>query len=480
MKKLKYLLLLLLLIPINSVHASTINCSAPGSATLGDTITVTFSGNLSSPASVWFAKIGSSDNVTYQSGGLSIDGVDGASMSHTVSFKATSVGNASFYAYDVDVSDGTNSYSDSATCYTNIVAPSSSNSQGSINNVTTGNSNAKSTTDEELSSDATLKKLEVEGVKLNKDFNKDTLEYNVELSSDTTKIKINAESTDENAIISGIGEVEVKEGKNTFSILVTAQNGSSKTYIINAYVQEKSPIVVTVDSKKYTVLKKLVGIETPNGFEKKTIKINNTEVESFFNKKIEYNLVALKDSIGNLTLYIYKKGDYIKYSPLTNEDLNIIVLRAKESEVPHAYKRNDFEYNDAKVLGYALNSNSDFRLVYGINSETGEKGFYLYDIKYHTIQRFYNDQVNLYRNLIQKCKLAFIVLGGFILFLTIIIIILLSKNVKFKKMYLNKRFNKIDNPYFEKKVKYQDLEDTTSIEKYEKKKKKKEKTFLDE
>ena len=74
------------------------------------------------------------------------------------------------------------------------------------------------------------------------------------------------------------------------------------------------------------------------------------------------------------------------------------------------------------------------------------------------------------------------ILGGFILFLTIIIIVLLSKNVKFKKKYLKSRLSPIDNTI--NNVKYQDLEGTTIIKKEElvdsKKKKKKEKTFLDE
>ena len=98
-------------------------------------------------------------------------------------------------------------------------------------------------------------------------------------------------------------------------------------------------------------------------------------------------------------------------------------------------------------------------------------------MKQNTIQRFYNDQVNIYVKLISKIKLAFIILGGFILLLTIIIIILLSKNVKFKKMYLKKRLNSIDNPIRTDEVKYQDLEGTKALDIQ---KKKKEKTFLDE
>ena len=100
MKKLKYLLLLLLFIP-TSVSAATVNCYAPGEVTLGDSFTVTFSGSLSSQASVWFAKIGSSDNVTYLSGGLSIDGEDGPNLNHSVNFKATAPGQARFYLRDL-------------------------------------------------------------------------------------------------------------------------------------------------------------------------------------------------------------------------------------------------------------------------------------------------------------------------------------------------------------------------------------------
>ena len=92
----------------------------------------------------------------------------------------------------------------------------------------------------------------------------------------------------------------------------------------------------------------------------------------------------------------------------------------------------------------------------------------------------------MYLNLLDKSKLAIIILGSFIIFLTIIIIILLSKNVKFKKIYI-KKLSPIDNIDTSKKIKYQNLEETNMMEKFDeedepkkKKKHKKEKTFLDE
>ena len=73
----------------------------------------------------------------------------------------------------------------------------------------------------------------------------------------------------------------------------------------------------------------------------------------------------------------------------------------------------------------------------------------------------------------------------------IIIIILLSKNVKFKKKYLSTRLNDIDEPNYNK-IKYEDIEENNEdleeelskkelkkLKKEEKRKEKSEKTFLD-
>ena len=171
---------------------------------------------------------------------------------------------------------------------------------------------------------------------------------------------------------------------------------------------------------------------------------------------------------------------------ITSSSLSVVLAKLEdEEEIPHRYFKSKFMYDNEEVNGYALSELSDFRVVYGINVETGEKRFYLYDMKENTIQRFYNDQVNVYVDLIKKCKLAFVILGSFVILLTIIIIVLLSKNVKFKTNYLNNRLNPIDNPRY-KEIKYQDLEGTRVMKKIDpkkdnkKKKNKKEKTFLDE
>ena len=473
--------------------SASVRCSAPSSVTVGQSFTVTISGS-SSTATDWAANgaVNSSSNLRLTSGdtgsGLWFD--DKSSISKSYTFSALSEGTAtvsqSFKVTNQD--DFTSPTYNSNTCTINIVkpAPATPKVQASVNNVQKNNNTSITKSSE--SSENSLKSLSIDGFKLNPDFDKDILEYTLDLSSDTKSIKIIAEKNDEEATVSGDGEVEVKEGQNTFQILVTAENGESRTYTITANVQESSSITVNIGGKKYTVLKKIIGLDAPTGFEKKNIQIDKTEIESFYNKKINYSLVALKDNIGNISLFIYdaRSDEYMKYSPIVSDSFTIVILSANEKNIPHNYHKSKFKYNNDEVIGYAIDEKSDFRLIYGINAETGKKGFYLYDTKYNTVQRFDNDQVKLYKRLLEKLNLAFIIFGSAILFLIIVIIILLSKNAKFKSKYLKYRLNDIDNPT-SNEIKYQELEGTktmTAIELNDKKdkknKKKKEKTFLDE
>lgn len=67
-----------------------------------------------------------------------------------------------------------------------------------------------------------------------KDFDKDTLEYTLDNVLYTkTSIEIGATAVDNDATISGLGTKGLTTGLNTFEVIVTAQNGTTKTYKIN-------------------------------------------------------------------------------------------------------------------------------------------------------------------------------------------------------------------------------------------------------
>ena len=66
----------------------------------------------------------------------------------------------------------------------------------------------------------------------NINFNKNNTSYNFTVSSSVTSINISATSEDSGATVSGTGKKSLSYGTNRFYIVVTAPNGSKKTYTI--------------------------------------------------------------------------------------------------------------------------------------------------------------------------------------------------------------------------------------------------------
>lgn len=449
MKKLKYLLILtILLIPISG--RASMHCSAPSSVESGETFGVTFYGSIGGPAPIWFAKLAGEGNATYSSGSLTVGGEETSNFSRTVYYTAGNPGTAKFYAYDVDVASENDSFSSSDTCTVTITEATKPNGVGAnIYDATNNNSsNSQTETDPDKSSNSYLKSLSIEGIKISPAFNKDRMEYIAVVPGDKDKITIKGELEDDKAKVEGLGEVTLKEGINRFEIKVTAENTEERKYVITVSKKEKNPIEITIDKKKYTVVKKEVGLKVPEGFIKTTVVINKEDVVAYSNSFTGYLIVALVDEQGNASWFIYNQnnGTYTKYSEFKSNGLRLIILDAKKKDVPYKYKKCKVDINGEIVDGYALQLGSDYRLVYALNMDSGEKAFYLYDTKDNTFQRFYNTQVEIYRDLLKKLEIGIIGLAAVIAILIVIIISISIINKKTKKIIKNGRKVKEETP----------------------------------
>lgn len=60
-------------------------------------------------------------------------------------------------------------------------------------------------------------------------------------------------------------------------------------------------------------------------------------------------------------------------------------------EIPNGYQKETIEIGTQNVEAYKK-EDSEFYLVYGMNIETGEKGWYLYDKKEGTLQRYIEEK----------------------------------------------------------------------------------------
>lgn len=102
--------------------------------------------------------------------------------------------------------------------------------------------------EELLSSDNSLKSITIDSGTLEADLSSNASSYTATV--DKEEIVISAETNDSKATINGTGKKRLAYGKNEFTVIVTAENGNSKSYLItinrpdtrnaNAYLKEIS------------------------------------------------------------------------------------------------------------------------------------------------------------------------------------------------------------------------------------------------
>ncbi len=94
-----------------------------------------------------------------------------------------------------------------------------------------------------LSSDNKLEDLKINGITIN-NFNTDINNYSLNLTSD--EITIEATAFNENAIVTGTGIYELKEGNNTFLISIEDENSFVRYYQVNVYKEIKQDMLLTI------------------------------------------------------------------------------------------------------------------------------------------------------------------------------------------------------------------------------------------
>lgn len=224
-----------------------------------------------------------------------------------------------------------------------------------------------------------LKSLSVDGYELSPAFDKDTLEYKISVPDTETQVKVNASVQDTTARVSGTGTKELSEGINKIDIIVTAQNGSTKTYTILVDVKDLNPITVSIDGKTLSVIKKEELLTAPTGYSASPIKIGEIEVPAFKSDKTGLTVVGLKDEEGNVGLYTYDEAAN-KYEPYRELKSNSLTLLPKAPEdIPKDFSNTTLEINDREYEVLKSDKAQDFYLIYGMNVETGDVDYYIYD-----------------------------------------------------------------------------------------------------
>lgn len=365
MKKIKLLLisfLFIIFIGIDRVNAYSINASS--------TVYVENSVAVSIEAKGLIGKFDISSSNEGVLAGSDTKWIEDGTI--TMYFTAKSVGKATITVSAVDVADTSgNEFSGSRSITINVVKK---NTKPSID------------VNKKYSKNNYLSKLDIDDYELTPKFDKDTLEYKVELEPGTDKINITASLEDKSASVKGVGEVEITEGTNTIKVVVTAENGNERTYKIIANAPEKDPINIKINDKKYTVVKKRELIGTKEGYEEDEVKIEDFDIPTLYNDVTKVTLVGVKDESGNITLVSYnsKTNNYELYNEFTFDIMNLYIREKDNSE----YEKVDLKINGIETVGYKIAGVEDFYLVYAINTVTGYEGYYSYDKRENSVQRY--------------------------------------------------------------------------------------------
>lgn len=257
-----------------------------------------------------------------------------------------------------------------------------------------------------------LSSLKVDNYKLSPSFNKKTLNYKLSLNSDVDKINISATPESDKASITGTGEISVLEGENKIDIVVTSESGDARTYTILATVKDENPIKVTINNKAYTLVKNTSALDIPDGYKTVKIKIDDKEIGALYSDITKYTLVGLKDEDGNIGLYIYDNNSetYTPYNEIVFNKLSFLPLET--SEKLEGYELYNETINKVDVECYKSTSDSDYCIIYGMNLNNGEKGWYSYNKKENTIQKYNDEESEKDKEKLKNSKILIYILSG--------------------------------------------------------------------
>ena len=431
MKKLIYKALLFIIpfLLIPNVHAANATIAVSSSANqiiVGNNVTVYVTISSGSPLGSWEYTL-NYDNSVFRliSSDVDLHYASYASNGNTKSvtykyvFSALKSGSSKFYIDSAAVIGWDESYYNTSDGSKVISAITYAEYQASLS----GNNN--------------LDRIEIEGYEITPEFDKDVLEYSVKVNENETKVNVAAYAEDYRATVTGDGEIEVSAGNNVINIVVIAQNGSEKTYKLTIEVVDKNPINVKIDGKNYTVVKIASNLTKPHSYVEKEITIDELQIPAFYSEITEYTLVGLKDEKGNIGLFIYEDGKYTKYVELVFGNITIYPLAMNE-KIDKLKKMNvQIQNNEVECLSKSLNSR--FKLIYGLNVETKEKGLFIYDSKDNTLMKYDTEYYENLNNNMQKITYVAIAFGATTL---ISILLLIFNGRKHKPKSIKKEQNK--------------------------------------
>lgn len=384
----------MLLCLVQTSFADGISVSAgQGSVSVGKT--VAFSITVPSGSEAWTYSVSWSGNLTLESGDTAPMGFEGDSRTNQLVFRANSTGTGT-----VSISAGSYciagvDYDASGSASVTIVAADKpDDSEPAPAPTPSGGSSTGNNPGVSLSSNNALSSLTVSAGTLTPAFDPAITEYTLSLPSQSDRLTITANPSDSRATVQGDGDISLQDGETSLSVVVTAEDGSTKTYTITAKVAQAPTLFLDYNGQRLGVVKDVSQVTPPAGFAPaEPITYSGDTLPIWTDVSGKRTLVYLMDektSAQDFYLFSQTTGVQSPYLPILCGSVTYIYtdIPKELSSVPgltpatvkaFGQTLNGWTYNDASL--------KDFCVLY-LMDDAGSYGYYTYDSREETLQRF--------------------------------------------------------------------------------------------
>jgi len=401
----------MLAIPVKAAEAASVNISST-TATVGDSVSVTV--NVSSSSEIIMCDLW----VTYDAnileavsgfssgGGGTVRILNTDNTSFTLKFKALTSGssNIGISSSSIITSMTADRLTINANTGKETVNAPAANTPGAN---TPGANTPGGVTN---SSNNNLSSLAISPGTLSPAFSPNVTSYTATVGSDCASLIVSAPAEDSTAKVSVSGKT-MDTGTNTTKIIVTAQNGATKTYVITttkeAGVTESTeaqtiPVVATttttLNGASYNVISDFTNHALPTGYTATTFDFDGQSVtvgKGTNGLTIMYLEKADGSGTGNFYVYDTVSKTFSLLSTVTQPVLTYTILPITSNmEIPDTYTKSilTINGNDVDVL---IPSGTDVKycLFYGVDS-AGTAGWYRFDYAEQTVQKYYGDDLS--------------------------------------------------------------------------------------
>ncbi len=267
-------------------------------------------------------------------------------------------------------------------------------------------------TQENYSNDNSLSSLQISPGSLYPSFSPDTTSYSVSVENSCERLAVSAYANDDNASVSVSGTY-LSVGTNYIYVTVTAENGEQRTYTLrvtraageNETQQEgesQTPeentddggqlVNVNVNGTDFIISDDFTMHPLPSGFSEADYEYDGQSVKAGvgYSGKVVIMYLDAVISSEQSGFYVYDSVSktFARYNEIQQPQISYIILPITSSmELPSGYRIEEAQINGVNV-SVLKGSSDEYCVFYGINSD-GISGWYSYDYKYNTIQRFF-------------------------------------------------------------------------------------------